>query len=119
VIFIGGKTGSFTGTHMSAGTVIVKGHLGPRAGASMTRGVILCLGTSSELLPSFVYDVTATFEFIRIYLKTLKEQEQLPIETHEFTGPYLKFSGDRAEKEAKGEIFLLASTNQNHIQSTE
>ena len=55
IIEINGNADIFLGVHQHRGVIIVRGDVGPRAGAEMAGGTIVALGKVEEILPSFKY----------------------------------------------------------------
>lgn len=51
MIFVHHESGEFTGANMIAGTIVIGGNLGKRAGAGMKRGTILAMGGIEEISP--------------------------------------------------------------------
>ncbi|MHA1838439.1 MAG: formylmethanofuran dehydrogenase subunit C [Candidatus Ranarchaeia archaeon] len=116
VIYVEGDTGSFTGTGMDAGTIVVKGKLGERAGANMTRGNIIALNAVPEILPTFLYEGTFKLEVVRLTLKMLKDSYKIGIPDQFIGGNFIKYRGDRAEDNGKGELFLFADVNKHLLE---
>lgn len=104
LIAVGGDSGDFTGVNMLAGTIIVLGRLGWRAGAGMKRGSIMSLHPA-ELLPTFSYACTYQATFLRVYLRHLRALG-LPIDQAHIDGFYQRWSGDAVELN-RGEILLF------------
>ncbi|MBI4343988.1 MAG: formylmethanofuran dehydrogenase subunit C [Euryarchaeota archaeon] len=89
-IHIKGSAGPFTGLHMKKGLIVVGGNA-PRVGAQMQGGSIVVAGKMEKLLPGFWLE---------------GEEENLKIEADSFEGRYLRYSGDHAEGNVKGLLYL-------------
>lgn len=105
LIAIGGDCGDFAGVNMLAGTIVVFGALGIRAGAGMKRGTIVALG-GAEPLPTFTYACAYRPDFLRLYLRDLKE-EGLAVEPAHLSALYQRWSGDAVELN-RGELLIRA-----------
>jgi len=84
-IIIKGNAGDFAGVHMSGGEIKILGKAGARAGAEMTGGKIT-MNSAEKMLPSF------KFEGIE--------------------NGYKKYSGDHAERNAKGILLVKEITEE-------
>jgi formylmethanofuran dehydrogenase subunit C len=92
IIVIKGFADSFCGTRMSGGTIFAnKANL--RAGAGMKAGSII-LNEVHELLPGFFFEGKEKVNF-----------------EEGFEGEYMVFSGDHAERRAKGKIYVKKFTS--------
>jgi formylmethanofuran dehydrogenase subunit C len=118
VIVVEGDTEAYTGTRMLAGTIIVRGQLGDRAGASMWyKGTILALGEAKQLLPTHLYN--GEYESMLV-IKLLMDAIEKEIPTVTFSpqerrGPYLRFTGDFGSG-GRGEILLFKPKNKSHLE---
>jgi len=92
-IIVKGSTGAFTGVHMKKGLIVVEGKAGARVGAQMTGGAIVVKGGIESLLPSFDFD---------------EKVENPSVDDESFEGIFDKYSGDYAEKGAKGSLYVKA-----------
>jgi formylmethanofuran dehydrogenase subunit C len=105
LIAVGGRSGDFAGAGMIAGTILLFGIGGDRAGAGMKRGTIVFFDPASAegATPTFRAGGTFESEFLRIYIRRLKEWS-FPI-AHDFTthGLFERWRGDFLEL-GKGEI---------------
>lgn len=90
-IHIKGNCGPFPGVHMRKGLIIIDGVAGDRLGAQMLGGSIIVNGKASSILPSFKFE---------------GEEAEIGINGDSFEGPFLKYSGDRAELRAKGVLYI-------------
>jgi len=89
---------------MIAGSILVFGRLGARAGAGMKRGTIVALGAHGDLLPTFRYACRYQPVFLRYHLLRLREWG-LPISDEHVEGAYRRFQGDITAL-GKGEILI-------------
>ncbi len=118
VIVVEGDTKAYTGTRMLAGTIIVRGQLGDRAGASMWyKGTILALGEAKKLLPTHLFN--GEYESMLV-IKLLMDAIEKEIPTVTFSpqerkGPYLRFTGDFGSG-GRGEILLFKPKNKAHLE---
>lgn len=103
LIGIGGACGDFAGVNLLAGTIVVMGALGIRAGAGMKRGTIVAMARP-EILPTFSYACRYRPEFLRLYLRRLRDLG-LPVTAEQIGGAYHRWSGDSVELN-RGEILV-------------
>lgn len=89
-IHIKGSCGQFAGVHMKGGLVIVEGSADGRVGAQMTGGKIVVLKSAGQILPGF----------------TPEGSEEIKIEGENLKGTFLKYTGDNAERDAKGTLYV-------------
>lgn len=119
VIVVDGDTGAFPGTRMLAGTIIVRGRLGPRAGAAMRyRGTIIALGEAERLLPTHLFNGEyESMLFLRLLLDAVqKEIPGVTFTDQERVGPYLRYTGDFGSG-GRGEILLFEPKNKRHLEA--
>ncbi len=90
-IIIKGDCGSFAGVHMKKGLITIEGSTPNRAGAEMTGGSIVLMG-DTELLPTFTPE---------------KEEKNIEIDGEKLKGTFQIYSGDHAERNAKGTLYKL------------
>lgn len=90
-IHIKGKCGPYAGIHMRKGLIIIDGDAGDRVGAQMLGGNIIVNGKAGSLLPSFKFE---------------GEEGEVSIDGDKFQGPFLEYRGDRAERRAKGTVYI-------------
>jgi formylmethanofuran dehydrogenase subunit C len=88
---------------MIAGSVVVFGKLGIRAGAGLLRGTIVTF-QEAELLPTYRYDCTYQPNFLNLIFQSLGRfglslPDNLP------SGWYRRYSGD-FNRSGKGEILI-------------
>lgn len=116
VIVVDGDTKSYTGTQMLAGTIIVRGQLGDRAGAAMRyKGTIIALGKAESLMPSHLFNGEYS-EMLVLRLLMDAIETEIPGVTFtekERVGPYLRFTGDFGSG-GRGELLLFKPKN-THI----
>ena len=116
VIVVDGDTESFTGTQMLAGTIIVRGQLGDRAGAAMRyKGTIIALGKAESLMPTHLFNGEYSEMLV---LRLLMDAIEAEIPGVTFTekergGPYLRYTGDFGSG-GRGELLLFKPMN-THI----
>ena len=75
---------------MKKGTIIIEGSTPNRAGAEMIGGSIIVMG-DTETLPTF---------------KKEKEEKNLEIDGEKYKGQFQVYSGDHAERNAKGALYV-------------
>ncbi len=103
MIAVLGNTTDFTGAFAVAGTILVFGSLGARAGAGMKRGTIVTC-RQPDLLPTFIFDCSYRPGFLGLILMALR-REGFPIDEQWVAGNYLRYSGDLVAL-GKGEILI-------------
>ena len=89
-IIVKGSVESFAGVRMKKGLLVV-GSAVDRVGAQMVGGTIVVLGSVLRLLPSFDF---------------AGEVENPDINDESFTGKFKKYTGDHAERNAKGVLYV-------------
>lgn len=89
-ITVKGNCGPFAGVHMKKGLIIIEGAAMDRAGGEMTGGNIVIMG-GTEALPSFKFERTET---------------NVEIKGEMLEGTYQIYSGDHAERNAKGTLYI-------------
>ncbi len=90
-ITIKGNCGPFAGVHMKKGLIIIEGSTLHRAGAEMTGGSIVVM-KGTEVLQTF---------------RPEKEETNVKIDGETLGGTYQIYSGDHAERNAKGTLYIL------------
>jgi formylmethanofuran dehydrogenase subunit C len=119
IIVVDGDTESYTGTQMLAGTIIIRGRLGPRAGAAMRyKGTIIALGKADPLMPTHLYNGEySEMLVLRLLLDAIEtEIPSVTFTTKDRTGPYLRFTGDFGSN-GRGEILLFKPKNIHQIKA--
>ncbi len=89
-ITIKGDAGFFVGLNLKKGLIVVNGKAPGRVGASMHGGNII-IGGVDNVMPSF---------------KPEGEEADPEIDGEIFKGKYLKYSGDYAEYDHKGNLYI-------------
>jgi formylmethanofuran dehydrogenase subunit C len=89
-IFVKGSVESFAGVRMKKGLLVV-GSATDRVGAQMVGGTIVVLGNVLRLLPSF---------------DPAGEVENPSVADESFEGVFNKYTGDHAERHAKGVLYV-------------
>jgi formylmethanofuran dehydrogenase subunit C len=115
IIVVDGNTASYTGTRMLAGTIIVRGELGDRAGAAMGyKGTIIALGKARPPMPTYLFNGEySDMVFLRLLMDAIEaEIPGVTFTEKERVGPYLRFTGDFGSG-GRGELLLFKSTNSN------
>jgi formylmethanofuran dehydrogenase subunit C len=76
MIVIKGDVGPFLGVHMNGGEIFVFGRAARRLGAEAkgNGGFIACLGEVEALLPTYIHDTTYRPDFMKLYLRQLRDQ---------------------------------------------
>lgn len=116
IIVIDGDTASYAGTRMLAGTIIVRGELGDRAGAAMGyKGTIIALGKARPPMPTHLFNGEySDMIFLRLLMDAIEaEIPGVTFTEKERVGPYLRFTGDFGSG-GRGELLLFKATN-SHV----
>ncbi|MFX1563759.1 MAG: formylmethanofuran dehydrogenase subunit C, partial [Promethearchaeota archaeon] len=116
-IVVEGDTSTYTGTQMIAGTIVVRGRLGERAGASMRyRGTILALGEADKLLPTHLFNGEyESMLFLHLLMDAIEQEiPSVTFTQQERNGPYLRYTGDFGSG-GHGELLLLKPRNRHHL----
>ncbi len=107
MLVIQGNAAPFLGVHMNGGEIFVFGRVAKRvgAGAKGNGGFIACFGGVDSLLPTYVYDGTFRPDFMKLYLRQLRDQFGI-----KSAGKYLdtslrRYRGDNAVG-GNGEILI-------------
>lgn len=119
VIVVDGDTESYTGTQMLAGTIIVRGKLGKRAGASMRyKGTIIALGQAEPPMPSLLFNGEySELLFLRLLMDAIeKEIPKVKFSDKERIGPYLRYTGDFGSS-GRGELLFYKATNRHLLEA--
>lgn len=90
-IAVRGDAGIFTGVHMKKGVIVVEGEAGERAGAQMIGGTLVAKKGIGSLLPSFDFQ---------------GKEEKIELQDETIEGSFKKYTGDHAEKGARGEMYV-------------
>ncbi|MHA2427301.1 MAG: formylmethanofuran dehydrogenase subunit C [Candidatus Hermodarchaeia archaeon] len=116
IIVVEGNTASYTGTRMLAGTIIIRGQLGERAGAAMGyKGTIIALGKAKPPMPTHLFNGEySDMVFLRLLMDAIEtEIPGVTFTEKEKIGPYLRFTGDFGSG-GRGELLFIKSAN-NHL----
>ncbi len=116
IIVVDGNTESYTGTRMLAGTIIVRGQLGDRAGAAMGyKGTIIALGKAKPPMPTHLFNGEySDMVFLRLLMDAIEtEIPGVTFTEQERIGPYLRFTGDFGSG-GRGELLLFKPKN-SHV----
>ncbi len=105
LIAIGGNAGDFTGVNMLAGTIIVLGEMGIRAGAGMKRGSIICQ-RKTDLIPTFSYSCHFQPVIAGHYFRYLNNQG-FDIDDALLNGEFERWCGDAVELN-RGEVLFYS-----------
>lgn len=97
-IHVKGNIGSFAGVHMKKGLIIIGGDAMGRVGGEMIGGNVIVNGDVGTLLPGFQLE---------------GNEKDIEINGNLFKGEYLKFSGDHAERTAKGVLYIREESNKD------
>jgi formylmethanofuran dehydrogenase subunit C len=75
MLIIHGDVDSFLGVHMNGGEIFVFGKVARRLGAEAkgNGGFIACFGEVESILPTYVYDTTFRPDFMKLYLRQLRD----------------------------------------------
>ncbi len=103
LIVIGGNSGDYTGVFMIAGTILVMGRLGERAGAGLKRGTLVGFGPTT-LLASFKYSCTFVASYVDLLLRHVASLG-VEIPAAYRGGLFRRYCGDLVAL-GKGEILL-------------
>ncbi len=104
-ITIGGNAGDFTGVNMLAGTIIILGEMGIRAGAGMKRGSIICKNKTG-LIPTFSYSCHFQPVFTGQYFRYLQNLG-FNIPDAMLNGEFERWCGDAVELN-RGEVLFYS-----------
>jgi formylmethanofuran dehydrogenase subunit C len=96
ILKIGGGAGRFLGYHMSDGAILVDKQVDVRAGACMTGGKIVIVGTVEEVMPTFTIDGVKP----KVKIDSAEQAQ----------GPFYVFLGDLSEH-GTGKIFVNKANN--------
>lgn len=96
-IHVKGNAGPFAGVHMKKGLIIIEGNVPGRVGPQMIGGNIVVKGSAGKILSGFFPE---------------GEEKDVKIDGETFNGEYLKFSGDHAERNSKGVLYIGKKANQ-------
>ena len=98
MIVIQGDAGSFLGVHMNGGEIFVFGRAARRLGAEAkgNGGFIACMGEVEALLPTYVHDTTYRPDFMKLYLRQLRDQLGIAEAGEYLDTSFRRYRGDLA-----------------------
>lgn len=108
MIVILGDVASFLGAHMNGGEIFVFGKTSKRLGAEAkgNGGFIVCFGDVDAILPTYVHDTTYRPDFMKLYLRQLKDQLGVGEAGKYVDASFRRYRGDLAVG-GKGEILVV------------
>jgi len=98
MLVIHGDVGSFLGAHMNGGEIFVFGKVARRFGAEAkgNGGFIACFGGVESILPTYVYDTTFRPDFMKLYLRQLRDQLGVEVAGEHLETSFRRYRGDIA-----------------------
>jgi formylmethanofuran dehydrogenase subunit C len=98
MLIIHGNVDSFLGVHMNGGEIFVFGKVAKRLGAEAkgNGGFIACFGEVESLLPTYVYDTTFRPDFMKLYLRQLRDQLGIEAAGKHLDTSFKRYRGDIA-----------------------
>jgi len=107
MIIIKGDAGPFLGVHMNGGEIFVFGRAARRLGAEAkgNGGFIACFGDVEALLPTYVYDTTYVPDFMKLYLRQLRDDLGIEKAGEHLETRFSRYRGDVAVG-GTGEILI-------------
>ena len=98
MLIIHGNVGSFLGVHMNGGEIFVFGKVARRFGAEAkgNGGFIACFGGVESILPTYVYDTTFRPDFLKLYLRQLRDQLGIEVAGKYLDASFRRYRGDIA-----------------------
>ena len=98
MLIIHGNVGSFLGVHMNGGEIFVFGRVARRFGAEAkgNGGFIACFGGVESILPTYVYDTTFRPDFLKLYLRQLRDQLGIEVAGKYLDASFRRYRGDIA-----------------------
>ena len=103
LIAVEGSAAEYACARTIAGTVLIKGRVGPYAGYAMRRGTIILTKEPKQLLPTFVESGILDFEYLRLLARQIRVEE-IPFKLRTRAR---RLMGDMAVL-GKGEMLILA-----------
>jgi formylmethanofuran dehydrogenase subunit C len=96
MIVIKGNAGPFLGVHMNGGEIFVFGRVAKRLGAEAkgNGGFIACFNEVESILPTYVYDTTFRPDFMKLYLRQLRDQIGIEIAGKYLNASFKRYRGD-------------------------
>ena len=98
MLIIQGDADPFLGVHMNGGEIFVFGKVARRLGAEAkgNGGFIACFGEVESLLPTYVYDTTFRPDFMKLYLRQLRDQLGIEAAGKYLDTSFRRYRGDIA-----------------------
>ncbi len=98
MLIIQGDVDPFLGVHMNGGEIFVFGKVARRLGAEAkgNGGFIACFGEVESLLPTYVYDTTVRPDFMKLYLRQLRDQLGIEAAGEYLDTSFRRYRGDIA-----------------------
>jgi formylmethanofuran dehydrogenase subunit C len=98
MIIIHGDVDSFLGVHMNGGEIFAFGRVARRLGAEAkgNGGFIACFGDIESILPTYVYDTTFRPDFMKLYLRQLRDQLGIEAAGEYLEASFKRYRGDIA-----------------------
>jgi formylmethanofuran dehydrogenase subunit C len=98
MLIIHGDVSPFLGAHMNGGEIFVFGKVAKRSGAEAkgNGGFIACFGEVDSILPTYVYDTTFRPDFMKLYLRQLRDQLGIEIAGEHLETSFRRYRGDLA-----------------------
>jgi formylmethanofuran dehydrogenase subunit C len=107
MLILQGDVDPFLGVHMNGGEIFVFGRVARRLGAEAkgNGGFIACFGEVESLLPTYVYDTTFRPDFMKLYLRQLRDQLGIEAAGKYLEASFRRYRGDIAVG-GTGEILI-------------
>ncbi|MEE8355363.1 MAG: formylmethanofuran dehydrogenase subunit C [Candidatus Bathyarchaeia archaeon] len=98
MLIVMGDADPFLGVHMNGGEIFVFGRVAKRLGAEAkgNGGFIACFGEVESLLPTYVYDTTFRPDFMKLYLRQLRDQLGIEAAGKHLNTSFRRYRGDIA-----------------------
>jgi formylmethanofuran dehydrogenase subunit C len=98
MLIIHGNVSPFLGVHMNGGEIFVFGKVARRFGAEAkgNGGFIACFGEVESILPTYVYDTTFRPDFMKLYLRKLRDQLGIEAAGKYIETSFRRYRGDIA-----------------------
>ena len=98
MLIIQGDADPFLGVHMNGGEIFVFGKVARRLGAEAkgNGGFIACFGEVESLLPTYVYDTTFRPDFMKLYIRQLRDQLGIEAAGKYLDTSFRRYRGDIA-----------------------
>lgn len=98
MLVIQGDADPFLGVHMNGGEIFVFGRVARRLGAEAkgNGGFIACFGEVESLLPTYVYDTTFRPDFMKLYLRQLRDRLGIEVAGEHLETSFRRYRGDIA-----------------------